>query len=354
MSSPTDAFADAAARVRPVDAGIFALAVAHQDSLAKPVGALGRLEVLGCRLAAMAGQVRPPAPEPAVAVLVAADHGVVAAGVTPWPQEVTGLMVKTIVAGGAASSVLARRSGAEIVVVDAGMVHPLEGLPTVLDRRVGPGSANLAEGPALTPEQVTHALDAGAALARKLVGDGFRCLVTGEMGIGNTTPAAAVIAALTGLAASKVTGRGTGIDDEGLARKTAIVSAAVARLAPGAPPHTVLAEVGGPEIAFLAGLMVGGAAAGVPVVLDGVITLAAALTAARLVPNAVDYWIAGHRPVEPGGQAVLAELGLDPLLDLGLRLGEGSGALLALPLVGAAAAVQAEMATLQEALSGAK
>ena len=326
MSERINDFRTAAQRVRRVDPAVFERARVRQDSLAKPVGSLGRLEQLGCRLAAMAGDVCPPLPEPAVAVLAAADHGVVAAGVTPWPQEVTRLMVTTIVTGQAASRVLARSSQAEIVVVDVGMVQPVADLASVLDRRVAAGSANLAEGPALTVEQVRQALDHGAGLA------------------------AAVITALTGLAAADVTGRGTGVDDEGLARKVAVVEAAVARLSPASSAELVLAEVGGLEIAFLAGLAVGGAAAGVPVVLDGVVTLAAALAAARLVPDAVGYWIAGHLPVEPGGRAVLAELGLDPVLDLGLRLGEGTGALLALPLVRAAAAIQAEMATLEEAL----
>ena len=346
----SDHFRQAAAAVRPIDPAVAEQARLRQDDLAKPIGSLGRLERLGCRLAAIAGDIRPPSPDPAAAVLAAADHGVVAAGVTPWPQAVTGLMVKTIVAGQAASRVLARSVGAELIVVDVGLVEPLPDLDEVLDRRVAAGSANLAEGPALRPEQVSRALDYGAALAAELVAAGYRCLITGEMGIGNTTPAAAVIAALTGLPAAAVTGRGTGVDDEVLAHKVAVVEKAVTRLDPAAAAETVLAEVGGLEIAFLAGLAVGGAAAGVPVVLDGVITLAAALVAARLVPNAVGYWIAGHLPVEPGGRAVLADLGLEAVLDLELRLGEGTGALLALPLVRAAAAIQAEMATLAEAL----
>jgi nicotinate-nucleotide--dimethylbenzimidazole phosphoribosyltransferase len=218
--------------------------------------------------------------------------------------------------------------------------------------KVAAGSADLSAGPALSAAEVEAALDVGARLAAEQADAGCRTLVAGEMGIGNTTAAAAVVAALTGRPADEVTGRGTGIDDATLVHKEAVVARAVARLAPGAGGRAVLAEVGGLEIAALAGLLVGAAARRVPVVLDGVITLAAALAAADLAPASVDYWIAGHRPVEPGGRAALDHLGLRPVLDLGLRLGEGTGALLALPIVQAAARILAEVATLDEVLGG--
>ena len=344
------AFSAACQAIVPIDGVTRERAEALHASLAKPVGALGRLETLGCRLAAIAGTDRPPNPAPAAVVLAAADHGVAVAGVTPWPQEVTALMVRAIVAGGAASAVLARAVEAEVVVVDLGVIGSLHGVTGVLDRRVGAaGTANLADGPACTAEQVQSCLNAGAELAADLVGRGLRCLLLGEMGIGNTTSAAAIIAALTKLPARAVTGRGTGVDDKGLAHKIAIVDRAVARLPSDATVDAVLTEVGGFEIAFLAGVAIGGAAAGVPVVLDGVITLAAALAASRFAPHAVDYWIAAHLPVEPGGPVVIDLLGLEPVLDLGLRLGEGTGALLALPIMRSAAAVLREMVTLQDA-----
>ena len=337
----------------PASAQAADAAARRHDGLAKPQGSLGRLERLGVRLAAMAGSAVPPVPEPVAAVLFAADHGVVAAGVTPWPQSVTALMVRTIVGGRAASNALARQVGAELVVVDVGVADPLtdlDGHPGLVRAKVAPGSADLANGPALTPAEVEAALDTGAGLALGQVDAGRRALVAGEMGIGNTTASAAVIAALTGRPAGEVTGRGTGVDDVTLVHKAAVVDRAVRRLPPGAGARAVLAEVGGLEIAALAGLLVGAASRRVPVVLDGVVTLAAALAAAELAPAAVDYWIAGHRPVEPGGRAVLEHLDLEPVLDLELRLGEGTGALLAVPIIQAAARVLGEVATLDEVL----
>ncbi len=350
-------WAAAVAAVAPADGAAFEGARRRHDHLAKPPGSLGRMERLGAELAAMAGHEVPPAPVPAVAVLAAADHGVVASGVSAWPQEVTGAMVRTIVSGRASSSALARQSRVDVVVLDVGVADLLDDLVEVgpspgtcgfRSRKVARGTADLSLGPAMTADQLVQALDAGAQLVAELVAGGYRLVVVGEMGIGNTTAAAAVIAALTGRPASEVTGTGAGAPPEGLAHKAAVVAAAVARLAPGADGAAVLAEVGGFEIAALAGVLVGAAAARVPVILDGVITLAAAVAAARVVPDAAGYWVAAHRPVEPGGFAVLDALGLDPLLDLGLRLGEGTGALLAVPLVQAAARLLAEVATLDD------
>jgi nicotinate-nucleotide--dimethylbenzimidazole phosphoribosyltransferase len=244
--------------------------------------------------------------------------------------------------------VLARHAGAQVLAVDVGVAADLPPAPGLLLRKVRHGTANLLQGPAMTVDEALRALDVGADVAAELVAGGARALVTGDMGIGNTTASAALIAALTGRPAAEVTGRGTGVDDATFLRKVLVVDAAVAR-APDTGPLDVLASVGGLEIAALAGFVVGGAAARVPVVVDGVIALAGMLVAAALAPGCVDFCIAGHRSTEPGATAVLEHLGLEPLLDLGMRLGEGTGALLALPLVQAAAKILREMATLDSA-----
>ena len=341
-------FADALACLGPLDADAAADAVALQDRLAKPRGALGRLETLGTRLAAIAGACPPPLPAPVAVAVFVGDHGVLAEGVTQWPQEVTGQMVAAFCAGGAAINVLARQVGAEVVVVDVGVATDLAPAPRLLDRKVRHGTANLATGAAMTLDEARRGLDVGAEVAAEVVAGGARCLVTGDMGIGNTTPSAAIIAALTGRPAAEVTGRGTGIDDATQLRKTRVVEDAVARLA-SSEPLDVLASVGGLEIAALAGFVVGAAAARVPVVVDGVIALAGVVVAAALAPGCLDFCIAGHRSTEPGATAALEHLGLIPLLDLGLRLGEGTGACLAVPVVQAAARILVEMATLDGA-----
>jgi nicotinate-nucleotide--dimethylbenzimidazole phosphoribosyltransferase len=341
-------FSKAAAGLAPVDRVAAGEAADLHDRLAKPRGALGRLEAVGIRLAAIAGACPPPVPEPAVVAVFAGDHGVLEEGVTPWPQEVTAQMVAAFCAGGAAVNVLARHAGATVVAVDVGVAGDLAPAPGLLLRKVRRGTANLATGPAMTVEEARRALDVGADVAAEQVAAGARCLVTGDMGIGNTTASAALVAAFTGRPAAEVTGRGTGVDDETFARKVAVVDQALARTAV-TDPLGVLASLGGLEIAALAGFVVGGAAARVPVVVDGVIALAAVLAAAALAPGCVDYCVAGHRSTEPGATAALDHLGLDPLLDLGLRLGEGTGACLAVPLVQAAAKVLGEMATLDGA-----
>ena len=357
LSSPTaadNAFARAAAAIGPLDPGARADATALQARLTKPPGALGRLEEIGIQLAGISGQCPPPVPSPAAVAIFAGDHGVLAEGVSPWPQEVTGQMVANFVRGGAAINVLARQAGASVTVVDVGVAADLGdllGAPGLVHRRVRAATANLSVEAAMTIDEARQALDVGVDTAAALVAGGTRCLVTGDMGIGNTTPAAAIIAALTGLAPAAVTGRGTGIDDLTLARKVMVVEQALARhaeaLADG--PLATLAAVGGMEIAALVGFIVGGAAARIPIVIDGVIADAALLVAAALAPGAVAFCIAGHCSVEPGAAAVLAHLGLRPLLDLGMRLGEGSGACLALPVVEASARILREMATFDSA-----
>ncbi len=368
------AFDAAAAAVRPLDEAAIAEARARQDRLTKPRGSLGRLEDLSVQLAGIAGVCPPPVPAPAAVVVFAADHGVVAEGVTPWPQEVTAQMVANFVSGGAAINVLARAVGASVTVVDVGVATPLppacDGAPGLMRRPLGRGTANIAVAPAMDLAACQAALNLGADLAAALVagrsllpgparGDdppsdappGARALVTGDMGIGNTTPAAALVSAFTGRPPAEVTGRGTGVDDAGLARKRAVVERALARHADAvaAGPLETLAALGGYEIAALAGFIVGGAAAGVPVLVDGLIANAALLAADRLAPGVAARCIAGHRSVEPGAAAALDALGLIPLLELDLRLGEGSGACLALPVVEAAARILVEMATFDAA-----
>ena len=349
VSQPFD---DARDAVRAIDQGAVAEAREHQGRLTKPAGSLGELEVLGCRLAGMARTSPPPIPEPATVAIFAGDHGVVDSGVTPWPSEVTRQMVANFCGGGAAISALARQVGAEVVVVDVGVAGELDPAPNLLRRKVRPGTANINDGPAMSHMEARSALDVGAEVARELVISGSRCLITGDMGIGNTTPSAALIAYFTGRPVAEVVGRGTGIDDDMLAHKSAVIDRALARTAGSVPaddPLGALASLGGLEIAALAGFIVGGAAAGIPVLIDGVIAAAALVTATVLCPDAAQYCIAGHRSAEPGSQAVLSHLGLRPLLDLDLRLGEGTGACLALPLVQASARILNEMATFDQA-----
>jgi nicotinate-nucleotide--dimethylbenzimidazole phosphoribosyltransferase len=358
MKSAPITFRDAAAvaATQQFDTAASDAAATRHASLAKPAGSLGRVESLSVQLAGITGRSVPHVPGRPTAVLFAADHGVVASGVTPWPQEVTASMVKAICSGTAASSVLARQLGVVLSVVDVGVATRLNSSAEfdpnrVLEsRRVRAGSRDLAVGPALTADEVAAALDVGASVAAARVLDGADLLVVGEMGIGNTTPSAAVISALLGVPAIACTGRGTGIDDAMLEHKCKVVDAAVARLAHNTDPLRVLAEVGGLEIAAIAGFIVGALAARVPVIVDGVITLAGLLVADRLVPGVGGRVIGAHRPVEPGGRLVLDALLIDPVLDLGLRLGEGTGALLAVPIVCAAAAILRDMATLTEAL----
>jgi nicotinate-nucleotide--dimethylbenzimidazole phosphoribosyltransferase len=279
----------------------------------------------------------------------AADHGVVDEGVTCWPATVTAQMVGNIAAGGAAVNVLARQAGADLRVVDVGVATPLPaGAAGVLRRTVAPGTANLARRPAMTRPQTEAALDVGAEVAETAVADGARLLAIGEMGIGNTTAAAALIGGLTARSAAAVTGRGSGVDDERLARKTAVVAGALER-SRGAAPRELLADVGGLEIAAMAGAMVAGAASRVPVLVDGVISASAALMAVAIVPAVSGYLIAGHRSAEPGATVALDHLGLTPILQLDLRLGEGTGAVLAVPVVQAAARLLREMATFDDA-----
>ncbi|MDP9850092.1 nicotinate-nucleotide--dimethylbenzimidazole phosphoribosyltransferase [Streptosporangium lutulentum] len=380
------------AAIRPADPVAVAEARAHQDRLTKPRGALGALEEVAVRLAGAAAVSPPPLPAPAALAIFAADHGVHAQGVSPWPQEVTLQMVGNFLAGGAVANAFATQVGASVTVVDVGVAADLDPAPGLRISKVAYGTADLSQGPAMTAEQVTAALEAGVVVARELVEQGARCLITGDMGIANTTASAALICAFTGQDAAVATGRGTGVDDETLERKVEVVrrallangltggpdgaaspgaqtahaaqmpqmvhieqkeykeqSAQIEQTAQAASAMKTLAAVGGLEHAAIAGFILGGAAAGVPVILDGVIAGSAALAAAALAPAVVDHCVAGHRSAEPGHAVALSHLGLRPLVELELRLGEGTGGLLAYPLVCAAVRVMHEVATFDSA-----
>jgi nicotinate-nucleotide--dimethylbenzimidazole phosphoribosyltransferase len=415
---------EAIAEIRPLDGAAMAEARELHGRLTKPAGSLGVLEELSVRLSGLAGACPPPLPEHAAVAIFAADHGVHAQGVSPWPQEVTAQMVSNFLAGGAVVNAFARQVGATVTVVDVGVATPIAGpttpepavthLPTpgsaaapgtapsaaapgtapsaaapgpvpaqptapawpgrsptptqvgvtapavrgpspdrgprLVSMRVRGGSRDMTVEPALIRDEVRTAVEAGLRTGFELCGRGAGILITGDMGIANTTAAAALIASFTGADPAEVTGRGTGVDDPTYARKVAVVRAALARHAPDpADPIGVLAAVGGLEHAALVGFILAGAASRVPVLLDGVNAVAAALAAVALAPDAGGALVAGHRSAEPGATVGLAGLGLPPLIDLGLRLGEGTGALLALPVVAGAVRVLHEVATFDAA-----
>ncbi len=333
----------------PLDANAMRHATERQAQLTKPAGSLGVLEPASVALAGIQGVCPPRRLGRPVVAVFAGDHGVHAQGVTPWPQEVTAAMVANFRAGGAAVNVLARQAGADVYVVDMGVAAELEPGDDLLDHKVRRGTSDLATGPAMSREEALEGILAGVSVANTLVDRGHDCLLTGDMGIANTTPSAALVAALTGADPAEVTGRGTGVDDPTLATKVRVVRSALAARPVTDDPVETLASVGGFEHAGLAGFVLGAAARRVPVVLDGVIAGSAALVAQALAPHAVDFCFAGHRSVEPGHVVALARLGLRPLVDLDLRLGEGTGAVLAFPLVEAAGATLREMATFDSA-----
>ncbi|WP_150244750.1 nicotinate-nucleotide--dimethylbenzimidazole phosphoribosyltransferase [Nocardiopsis quinghaiensis] len=322
----------------------------RQNRMTKPPGSLGVLEDVSVQLAGLAGECPPPVPEPAAVAVFAGDHGVHAQGVTAWPQEVTAQMVHNFLEGGAVVNAFASQVGAEVTVVDVGVVGDLPHTVGLLPRKVARGTADFTQGPALTRQQALQALEGGIEVARDLVSAGNRCLVTGDMGIANTTPAAALVCAFTGADPAQATGRGTGVDDAMYAHKVDVVRRALAAnpVDPDDPVGT-LAALGGLEHAALAGFVLGGAALRVPVLLDGVIAGSAALAAAAMSPDVVGACFAGHRSSEPGHGLALEHLGLRPLIDLEMRLGEGSGALLALPLLQGSARVLRDVATFDDA-----
>lgn len=323
-------------------------AVARQEQLTKPAGSLGRLEEIGVWVAARQGSCPPrPFTRPRV-VIFAGDHGIARHGVSAYPSEVTGQMVRNFLDGGAAVNALARTAGATVRVLD--LAVDAETPQVVASRKVRRGSGAIDREDALTAEQARAAIEAGRAAADEEVDSGADLLIAGDMGIGNTTPAAVLIAALTGTEPVAVVGRGTGIDDNAWMRKTAAIRDALRRARPVLhDPEALLRTSGGADIAALAGFLAQAAVRRTPVLLDGVVVGAAAMVAEELAPGARQWWLAAHRSAEPGGTLVLDHLDLHPVLELGMRLGEGSGALTALPVVSSAVRVLAEMATFAEA-----
>ena len=349
MSSDELALRDLCARIAPPSAATSTAARARLDRLTKPPGSLGALEPLIVRLAAITGQLRPELSQPAVLV-AAGDHGVAAERVSAYPQAVTAQMVLNFLRGGAAINALAANAGARVIVVDAGVAADLPDHPRLRRAAARRGTRNLLREPAMTRAEATGAILAGVRIVAAEAEAGLDLLAVGEMGIANTTAAACLTSAFAAVAPELTTGRGTGLDDARLDHKRAVVAGALRRARPKpADPIGVLAELGGFEIAVLAGAALAAAARRVPIVLDGYITASAALVAVALAPNLRHYLIAAHRSSEPGHRIALEHLGLQPLLDLGMRLGEGSGAALALPIILGAARVMREMATFEQA-----
>ena len=321
----------------------------RQSQLTKPAGSLGVLEDLSVQVAAITGNSRPSVARKAV-IVMAADHGVAREGVSAYPAEVTPQMVLNFLHGGAAINVLANQVGARVVIVDIGVAYDFKETPGLIQRKVAYGSQNLAKGPAMSRQQAEQALSVGIEVVDEEFKRGLDMVATGDMGIGNTTPSAAIVAAITGRSPAEVTGRGTGVDDSSLARKIATIETALAVNQPdGADAMDVLAKVGGFEIAGLAGVILGAASHRLPVVIDGFISGAAALIAAGLAPEVKPYLIAAHQSVEIGHAVILQHLGLRPLLTLDMRLGEGTGSALAFSLVESSVRILNEMATFAEA-----
>ncbi len=336
-------------QIKPLDAEAMRLARARQDTLTKPQGSLGRLEELSIRVAGIRGRARPII-EKKVIVTMAADHGVVEEGVSLYPQEVTAQMVLNFLRGGAGINVLARHVGARVVVVDMGVAAEFPPHPGLVVKKISHGTRNMARGPAMERQEALRALEAGIEVVEEEMAKGMDILGIGDMGIGNTTASSAIAATIIGAPVAQVTGRGTGVSKEQLGHKIEVIERALKVNQPTpADPVDVLAKVGGFEIGGLAGVILGAAAHRVPVVLDGFITGAAALIAVGLAPQVKEYLIAAHRSVEVGHPLVLEHLGLKPLLDLNLRLGEGTGAALGISLVEAAVKILNQMATFTEA-----
>jgi nicotinate-nucleotide--dimethylbenzimidazole phosphoribosyltransferase len=335
--------------IKPLDEKAMAAARARQDTLTKPPGSLGRLEELSIKLAGIRGKPIPKINHKVI-VTMAADHGVVAEGVSAYPQAVTPQMVLNFLHGGAGINVLGRHVGARVIVVDMGVASDIEPNPALVSRKIAYGTSDMARGPAMSREQAIKSIEVGLEIVEKEVKKGLDIVGTGDMGIGNTTPSSAITAAITGEKAAKVTGRGTGIDHKQLAHKVEVIERALRVNKPNPDDAIdVLAKVGGFEIGGLTGIILGAAAHRIPVVIDGFVSGAATLIAVGLSPVAKDYLIASHCSVEIGHKAILKYLGLKPILDLKLRLGEGTGAALGIFLVEAAAKVLSEMATFGEA-----
>lgn len=341
---------DIVKRIKLPDYAIGELAQARLDNLTKPQGSLGRLEEIAKKLCIIRGSADKLAQPKPAATVFAADHGVAAGGVSAFPQEVTQQMVHNFLAGGAGINVLCRQAGADVWVVDVGVAGDMSAAKGLIAAKVAHGSADMTKGPAMTQDQALAAIVVGASAADRLIKQGYDLLIPGEMGIGNTTPCSAITAVLCGLRPEQVMGRGTGIDDAGLSRKLAALKTALAVNKPDpANPLDVLCKVGGLEIAAMCGYILEAAAQGVPVMLDGFISTTAALVAGGLCPTAIDYCFSGHGSVEIGHRAQVEKLGLRPILMLDMRLGEGTGAAVALGVLRSAVAIYSEMATFADA-----
>lgn len=321
----------------------------RQDTLTKPLGSLGRLEQLSIQIAGIKGEVTPKL-QHKVVITMAGDHGVVAQGVSAYPQDVTAQMVHNFIQGGAGINVLARLVGVRVIVVDMGVAAKLEPNPLLLSKKIAPGTADMSLGPAMTLAQARQAVETGIDIVEQEIRKGLDIVGTGDMGIGNTTSSSAICAVFSGEPVGKITGRGTGLNDAQLSHKIEIIEKAIAINKPSAKkPLEVLAKVGGFEIGGLVGVILGAAAHRIPVVIDGFISGAAALIAAGICPRVKDYIIASHLSVETGHHVMLKHMGLKPLLDLDLRLGEGTGAVMGIFLAEAATRIISEMATFGEA-----
>lgn len=337
------------AAIGPLNEEAMATARARQDTLTKPLGSLGRLEEISILLAGIFGDAIPGIRRKSV-ILAAGDHGVVAEGVSAYPQEVTPQMVYNFLRGGAAINVLARHAGSEIVILDAGVAADLEPHPQLRSVKIGKGTANMAQGPAMSRQQAIQCIETGIDAAREQIAEGADLIACGDMGIGNTTASSAITSVITGTDPAVTTGRGTGLDDPGLSHKVEVVRRAIQVNQPDPKDGLdVLSKLGGFEIGVLAGAMLGTAASHRPVLVDGFISGAAALIAWTMSPDARRYFIASHQSVEPGHRVGLEAMGLTPLLDMNMRLGEGTGAALAMHIVEAAARCLAEMSTFTEA-----
>ncbi len=335
--------------IPPLDESIMRAARARQDQLTKPQGSLGRLEALSIQIAGITAKERPRIQHPVV-ITMAADHGIAWQGVSAYPSEVTPQMVMNFLRGGAAINVLARHVGARVVVVDMGIATDLSPHPDLVNRKIAKGTRDFSIEPAMTRDEACRAVQAGIEIAMREIESGADVIATGDMGIGNTTPSAAIVSAMTGHPAAQVTGRGTGLDDAGLVHKIQTIERALALHQPNpSDALDVLSKVGGFEIGGIAGVILGAASRRTPVVIDGFISGAAAMIACGIEPHVQPYLIAAHRSVEIGHRVMLEHLRLDPLLDLDLRLGEGTGAALGISLCIAACKILDEMATFADA-----
>jgi len=336
--------------IEGIDPGIIAAAQQRLDSLTKPQGSLGRLEEFAKCLAGITGNRMPPLFEKKAIFTFAGDHGVTDEGISLFPKEVTVQMVYNFLEGGAGISVLARHVGAEVIVVDIGVDHNFDENKCLIRKKVVRGTKNMRKGPAMTRDEAVRTIETGIGIALQYAEKGYGLFGTGDMGIGNTTASSAIASVMTGSAPADVTGKGTGISDEALGHKVRVIEDAIALNGPNrTDPIDVLAKVGGAEIGGIAGLILGAASQRIPVVIDGLISTAGAIIAYGIEPACRDYMFAAHNSVEKGHRVMLNTMGLEPVLDLGLRLGEGTGAALAMSLIEAGLKIYREMATFDEA-----